>query len=128
MIPRLCFLFLLLLSSLATAEKYALLVGINDYPNDISPLRYCVADVVAFRDALVNVAGFEKDNVYLMTDQMDGQMQPTNINVIMRLGILAKQIKADDTFVFYFSGHGFQHKKSNYLHYHILQILKKVRH
>ena len=68
MMRRFCLLFLLLISSLATSEKYALLVGINDYPNDISPLRYCVADVVAFRDALVNVADFNKDNVYLMTD------------------------------------------------------------
>ena len=76
MLRRFCLLFLLLIPTLAVAEKYALLVGINDYPNDISPLRYCVADVVAFRDALINVAGFEKDNVYLMTDQMDGQMQP----------------------------------------------------
>ena len=67
-IRRLCLLFGFLVTSLAVAEKYALLVGINDYPNDISPLRYCVADVVAFRDALVNVAGFKKDNVYLMTD------------------------------------------------------------
>ncbi len=115
MLRRFCLLFLLLISSLATSEKYALLVGINDYPNDISPLRYCVADVVAFRDALINVAGFEKDNVYLMTDQMDGQMQPTNINVIMRLGILAKQIKADDTFVFYFSGHGIVNDGSSFL-------------
>ena len=54
---RFCLLFLILISSLATAEKWALLVGINNYPNDISPLRFCVADVVAFRDALVNVAG-----------------------------------------------------------------------
>ena len=61
---RFCLLFLILISSLATAEKWALLVGINDYPNDISPLRYCVADVVAFRDALVNVAGF-KEEIYL---------------------------------------------------------------
>jgi len=51
-------LFLLVLaSSLVSAEKWALLVGINNYPHDISPLRYCVADVVAFRDTLVNVAG-----------------------------------------------------------------------
>ena len=76
MLRRFCLLFLLLIPTLAVAEKYALLVGINDYPNDISPLRYCVADVVAFRDALINVAGFKKDNVYLMTDDMDGQMQP----------------------------------------------------
>ena len=47
------------------AEKWALLVGINNYPNDISSLKYCVADVVAFRDALVNVAGFKEDKIYL---------------------------------------------------------------
>ena len=62
---RFCLLFLILISSLATAEKWALLVGINNYPNDISPLRFCVADVVAFRDALVNVAGFKEDKIYL---------------------------------------------------------------
>jgi len=108
-------LFLLLISSLAVAEKYTLLVGINDYPNDISPLRYCVADVVAFRDALINVAGFEKDNVYLMTDQMEGQMQPTNINIVKRLGILAQQVKPEDTLVFYFSGHGIVNDSSSFL-------------
>ena len=56
---------LVLASSLASAEKWALLVGINNYPNDISSLKYCVADVVAFRDALVNVAGFKEDKNYL---------------------------------------------------------------
>ena len=76
------------------AEKYALLVDINNYPNDISPLRYCVADVEAFRQALVNVAGFKEDKIFLMTDQMRGQMEPTNINVIKRLGVLSKQIEA----------------------------------
>ena len=80
------------------AEKYALLVGINDYQNDIGALKYCVADVQAFRQALVNVAGFKKDRIFLMTDEMEGQMEPTNINVIMRLGILAKQIQPQDTF------------------------------
>ena len=70
------------------AEKWALLVGINNYPNDISSLKYCVADVEAFRQALVNVAGFKEDKIFLMTDQMRGQMEPTNINVIKRLGVL----------------------------------------
>ena len=40
-----------------------------------------------------------------MTDGMEGQMEPTNINIIKRLGILAKQVKSSDTLVFYFSGH-----------------------
>ena len=106
---------LVLASSLASAEKWALLVGINNYPNDISPLRYCVADVVAFRDALVNVAGFKRDKIFLMTDKMEGQMEPTNINVVKRLGILAKQVQPQDTFVFYFSGHGIVNDGSSFL-------------
>ena len=52
-------LLIILVATPLWAEKWALLVGINNYPNDISPLRFCVADVVAFRDALVNVAGFK---------------------------------------------------------------------
>jgi len=89
-------LVLLLLTTWLTlpvrAEKWALLVGINNYPNDISPLRYCVADVEAFRQALVNVAGFKEDKIFLMTDQMREQMEPTNINVVTRLDILAREI------------------------------------
>ena len=88
------------------AEKYALLVGINDYRGDISPLRYCVADVEAFSQALVEVAGFAEERVYLMTSQMSGQKDPTNVNVIKQLSILSERVKPEDTFIFYFSGHG----------------------
>jgi len=88
------------------AEKWALLVGINNYQNDISTLKFCISDVEAFRQALVDVAGFTPDKVFLMTDQMTGQNQPNHINIIKRLGILANRIQPDDTFVFYFSGHG----------------------
>ena len=91
-------LIVLLLTTLVViplrAEKWALLAGINDYPNDISSLKYCVADVEAFRQALINVAGFKEDKIFLMTDQMRGQMESTNINVIKRLGVLSKQIEA----------------------------------
>ena len=55
------------------------------------------------------------DKIFLMTDQMRGQMEPTNINVVMRLDILASQIKADDTFVFYFSGHGIAREDQSFL-------------
>ena len=62
----------LLLAILVTlpirAVKWALRAGINNYPNDISPLRYCVADVEAFRQALLNVAGFKEDKIFLKTE------------------------------------------------------------
>ena len=61
-------LFLLITSS-ASAEKYAFEVGVNDYQGDISPLCYYVTNVEAFRDTLVEIAGYKPENVHLMTDQ-----------------------------------------------------------
>ena len=88
---KICFLFLILICSFSSAERYALLVAINDYPNDISPLRYCVADVEAFRQALVNVAGFKPKKAILMTEEM----QPVHVNIIMQLEVLANRIQPD---------------------------------
>ena len=42
------FWLIILVAIPSQAEKWALLVGINDYPNGISSLKYCVADVEAF--------------------------------------------------------------------------------
>ena len=88
------------------ADKWALLVGINNY--DISPLRYCVADVEAFRKTLIDpdIGGFDSGKVYLMTDKNIGLFEPTLVNIIRVLGALAGMVKPEDTFVFYFSGHG----------------------
>ena len=88
------------------ADKWALLVGINNY--DISPLRYCVADVEAFRKILVdpNIGGFDTNKVYLMTDKNIGIFEPTQVNAIRVLGALADMVNPEDTFVFHFSGHG----------------------
>ena len=115
MMSRFSFLFLLLITSLVSAEKYALLVGINDYQGDISPLRYCVTDVEAFRDALVDVADYKPENVHLLTDQMEGRDLPQFNNVLLRLETLARQVQPEDTFIFYFSGHGISNQDQSYL-------------
>ena len=107
--------FLMLSGAGYAAEKWALLVGINKYQYDVSPLRYCVADVAAFRQALVNVAGFKPEKVILMTDEMTDEMQPIHVNIIMQLEVLANRIQPDDTFVFYFSGHGMSRDGRSFL-------------
>ena len=55
-----------------TGKKWALLVGVNEYQNDISPLRFCVSDIVSFSESLVDVCGYEPENVFLMTNQETG--------------------------------------------------------
>ena len=98
--------FLITANAGHAADKWAILVGINNY--DISPLRYCVADVEAFRKILVdpNIGGFDTNKVYLMTDKNIGIFEPTQVNAIRVLGALADMVNPEDTFVFHFSGHG----------------------
>ncbi len=99
-------------------EKWALLVGINDYEDKrIVDLDYANADVTAFRNVLIdpNVGGFSKAHVYLMTDKNTGDLRPTHTNVLFRLGKLAELIKPEDTFIFYFSGHGLTRGEQSFL-------------
>ena len=76
-----------------TGEKWALLVGVNEYQNDVSPLRFCVSDVVSFRQSLIDVCGYEPENVFLMTDQKTGADYPTHVNVVKRLSLTLSAYK-----------------------------------
>jgi formylglycine-generating enzyme required for sulfatase activity len=84
---------------------------------DISDLNYTVNDVTQFYDALVdsNVCNASRDKVFLMTDDSKGDSAPTHTNIVFRLGNLVSRIKPEDTFIFYFSGHGMVREGKQYL-------------
>lgn len=90
--------------------RWALLVGIDQYEDpDISKLDFAVADVKAVAADLVSRLGYPPDNVKVMTSDVAGGLdRPTNVNVAKRLEYLAQKIGPNDTFLFYFSGHGYQ--------------------
>ena len=99
----------------AAPTKWAVLVGIDKYQNDeISTLRYAVADTKAMQQALVQ-SGFPAQNVFTMTGDAQGPDAPTSNNVIMRLDSLAGRVGPEDTFLFYFSGHGYQQAEGHFL-------------
>lgn len=108
---------ILLLPHAGQADKYALLVGIDDYESeDISDLNFAVADVKSFGDALVRNLRFSRDNVKVMTSDLGrGPLYPTDNNLLRQLDILSNNIKPEDTFIFYFSGHGFQRPEAHFL-------------
>lgn len=101
-----------------SGKRWALLIGINDYDDpEINNLRYCVEDVKAFHDALIEpeIGGFHQQNVWLMVDSRSGLNEPTDLNIIKRLDQIEKQIEPEDTFVFYFAGHGMTHNERHFL-------------
>jgi len=88
-------------SAVATLDKLAVLVGINDYDGTQNDLRYCVNDINDVYDVLVNKYGFPANNIMKLTDS-----EATYGNVLSALDWLAQNEGPNSTVVFYYSGHG----------------------
>lgn len=123
---RYIFITILVLWVLATShntpansgKKWAVLIGIDTYDSKtISPRQYSAAGVSAFEAALTDstVGGFDPDRVFLMTDKDTRESRPTHTNILFRLKQLAELIQSEDTFVFYFSGHGITREGNSFL-------------
>jgi hypothetical protein len=89
-----------------TSDRWAVVIGIGTYERpEISPLKYSVADAEAVYQALLERAGFKRDNVLLLTDRTE--RKPTLRNIKSALGtFLVRSAKKDDLIVIFFAGHG----------------------
>jgi sulfatase modifying factor 1 len=112
-------LWALTLSAGAQGKKWAMLIGIEEYDRaEISHLDFAVNDVNAIARVLQQNLGYEAANVRTMTSAIkdaNDANRPTNDNVIATLERLAKSVGPDDTFLFYFTGHGFNKDGQNFL-------------
>jgi hypothetical protein len=90
---------LALMTAPAQAEvvRRALLVGANDGGVELPGLQYTGADVQKMRDVLVELGGFEPENVVILT-------QPDSPTLEVELQALPP-LEEDDLFLFYYSGH-----------------------
>ncbi len=80
---------------------YGVFAGISDYPGTDADLSYTDQDAMRARDALVNGVGMAPDNgIVLVNDQA------TIGNVRSAVERIAASIGPQDTFVFFYSGHG----------------------
>ena len=79
--------------------RYALLVGVSDYPGTRDDLPSGGADVAAMRDLLVGRYGFRPEHVLTLTDR-EATRGAVRRAVARHLG------RAGGTAVLYFSGHG----------------------
>jgi len=77
-------------------RRYAIVVGISNYPGEENDLEYCDDDAVEMRDALTNVYGFK--NVTLLTD-----LEATRDAILSAIDDIPTDA---GEIVFFFSGHG----------------------
>ncbi|NUP98358.1 MAG: PEGA domain-containing protein, partial [Armatimonadetes bacterium] len=99
------------------AETYVLAVAVDKYRyGTVSELKFAERDAEAFANAFVD-RGVPLDHVtLLMTRNPNVLDRPDSTNIIDRLERFQRvDMTADDTFVFFFSGHGIQVGDESYL-------------
>jgi Caspase domain/Domain of unknown function (DUF4384) len=91
----------------STPRKRALLIGVNNYAQDIrfTHLKGCTTDVQLQRELLIHRFGFSPDDVLILTD--DTPTKPTRNNILAAFKEhLIAATQPGDIAVFHFSGHG----------------------
>jgi hypothetical protein len=100
------------------AEKYAILVGINEYQEDaeLSRLNFAINDVHALAQSLEKV-GYDADHIHVLTSDADDSTQPTKTNLIRTLQKVIQQVgsQSDASLMVVFSGHGFNSGADSFL-------------
>jgi uncharacterized caspase-like protein/tetratricopeptide (TPR) repeat protein len=112
----------------ASAEKYAVLVGIDEYQH-APQLAFAANDTAWLASTLIASGGFARDNVFPLTTNVEKlkalpasegpplsdefwqwlaakTQTPTKAHILAALETLKTKVRAGDTVMFYFSGHG----------------------
>jgi uncharacterized caspase-like protein len=105
------------LSRLPSKEKrWALIIGVSDYEDgNITPLPGANNDAKALRDALRDYAGFDENQVILLTTDETKDRQPTKNNILRLLGNLNGTVPKDGLLLVAFSGHGIERQNQAFL-------------
>ena len=98
--------------SAQAGEKWAVIVGVNDYGENIPHLRYAVADAKRIYGLMTKCT--PPDHVVLLASGGPGP-PPTRANINQSVANLASRAKPSDEFWFCFSGHGEYQNKVHYL-------------
>lgn len=87
-----------------TGTKRAVLVGIN-YVGQTNELSGCHNDIFNMKKYLINVHGFEEENIVELID--DGEHDvPTKANILGAFRKIVQDSKSGDCLFCHFAGHG----------------------
>lgn len=100
----------------SSAKRFALIIGVDTYSDtQITTLGGASNDAKALADALVKYAGFQEENVILLTSTQVEERRPTRGNILRRLSNLASIIPKDGMLLFSFAGHGMERNGQAFL-------------
>lgn len=98
-----------------SSERWALVVGISHYKGSGFNDLYGQNDAKRIASDLEQYAGFDPQQVILLTDDQDRQHQPTQNNILLWLTSIKKNASPKGLLLFFFSGHGIEIEGENFL-------------
>lgn len=105
-------------TSLFAQERYAILMGVNDYSpaSELQPLRYAASDVERLKSVLIQ-RGYDEENVIVMSSDKSDTLKPTSENIrrVMSEFATSHSLSSADSVMIVFSGHGFNLSGDSYL-------------
>jgi len=84
-----------------SGNKYAIVIGISNYPGTANDLQYADDDAESMSYALINLYGYSSNNIRLLTN-----MDATYTNIYNAINNVKSQAVSGDEIFFFFSGHG----------------------
>jgi hypothetical protein len=98
------------------SKRWALIIGVDDYSeSQISKLNGAANDARTLADALVEYAGFPKDQVTLLASDQPSGFQPRRSTILRYLSNLRGTVPEDGLLLISFAGHGIERGGRAYL-------------
>src|SRR5712691_10594439 len=98
------------------AKRYALVIGVDEYEDSqINKLEGASNDAKAIVEALVQYAGFPRDQVRLLTADQPAERRPTRNKILRQLSNLRGAVPKDGLLLIAFAGHGIERGDQAYL-------------
>ena len=98
------------------SKRFALVIGVDEYQDaQINKLGGASNDAKAIVDALIQYAGFPRDQVVLLTGDQPVERKPTRGNILRKLSNLRTAAPKDGLLLLAFAGHGIERDGQAYL-------------
>lgn len=99
----------------ASEKRWAVVIGINNYLKEITPLTCAVNDAKAFKETISLYGGFQEDNIFLLTSDARGNRVPDKASIVRWISYIKQNAGPDDVVFFFFSGQGMNLGNQSYL-------------
>ncbi|MEK6284857.1 MAG: caspase family protein [Acidobacteriota bacterium] len=100
----------------SSSKRFALVIGVDEYEDSqINKLEGASNDAKAIVEALVQYAGFPRDQVKLLTADQPTERRPTRNKILRQLSNLRGAVPKDGLLLIAFAGHGIERGDQAYL-------------